>query len=161
MVATPLAMEKMYHFPFHNIATAMQLHFLGMFVPSLISGRLIKYLGMRVLLLVGVLIYLLCTYVLVSGHSLWHFYIGLLLLGIGWNFIFISGSNVIALLSTTQTRNFVQGVNTITTSVFNTLGALAAGPLLFAIGWTNLNLTVLPFSAILLGVSVIAWYRYQ
>ena len=93
-----------------------------MFVPSLISGRLIKYLGMRVLLLIGVLIYLLCTYVLVSGHSLWHFYIGLLLLGIGWNFIFISGSNVIALLSMPQTRNFVQGVNTIITSVFNVLG---------------------------------------
>ena len=41
------------------------------------------------------------------------------------------------------------------------VGALLAGPLLFALGWSKLNLTVLPFSVILLGISIIAWYRHE
>ena len=161
MTATPLAMAIIYHLPFSNIAVAMQLHFLGMFTPSLISGRLVKYFGVRVLLLIGIVLYLLCTYILVSGQTVWHFYIGSLLLGVGWNFIFISGSSVIAKICTTKTRNFIQGTNTIITSVFNAVGSLLAGPLLFALGWSKLNLTVLPFSAILLGITIIAWYRHE
>lgn len=159
MVATPIAMSKMYRFPFSDIALAMQLHFLGMFAPSLISARLIKYIGMRWLLLLGACIYFVCCYVLVSGQSVGHFYLGLGLLGLGWNFLYIAGSNIIAQINNHQAKNFIQGANMVLTNSFNAIGAFIAGPLLFTFGWANLNLMVLPFCGALLLLSLFMWYR--
>ncbi|MFN8769839.1 MAG: MFS transporter [Neisseriaceae bacterium] len=155
MVATPLAMSKIYHYSLSNITLAMQLHFLGMFLTSLFTGRLINKYGLKPVMLIGISTYFICSAVIILGTKPINFYIGLLLLGIGWNFIFISGTSLIVQSQLQHNGHTVQSVNNFITSVLSGVGALLAGPLLFTLGWTQLNIIVLPFSGILLLIAVL------
>jgi MFS family permease len=154
MVGTPLAMVKLYHISFAHTAFAMELHFLGMFAPALFTGRLIKRFGVPTFMLLGVALYVVCTWVLVTGTSVLHFDIGLFLLGVGWNFLFIAGSSLVAQSYQVSERNWAQGANNFITGLLSAAGALLAGPLLFHFGWVHLNLYVLPASAIILATAV-------
>jgi MFS family permease len=132
----------------------VELHFLGMFAPALFTGRLIKRFGVPTFMLLGVALYVVCTWVLVTGTSVLHFDIGLFLLGVGWNFLFIAGSSLVAQSYQVSERNWAQGANNFITGLLSAAGALLAGPLLFHFGWVHLNLYVLPASAIILATAV-------
>jgi predicted MFS family arabinose efflux permease len=149
MVATPLAMHKIYHFDLTHTTFAMQLHFIGMFGPSLFTGFLIKRFGAKGLMLQGVSAYVLSVIVLESGISNLHFDIGLFLLGLGWNFLFVGATTFIAQRFKLKDAYYAQGVNNVITTIFSALGALLSGPLLFFLGWQLLCVTVIPFCAIL------------
>lgn len=155
MVATPLAMAKIYHYSMNAVTFSMQLHFLGMFAPALFTGKLINKYGLKKIMLIGISTYFICTAVILAGTNAINFYIGLLLLGIGWNFIFIAGTALIVQSHQPHERNTVQSVNNFITSILSGIGALLAAPLLFGLGWVQLNAISLPFSGLLLIIAVL------
>jgi MFS family permease len=147
MTATPLAMQGCGQ-PLGAAASVIQAHVLGMFVPSFFTGALIRRFGELVVMLMGVA--LLAGHVLIAlqGNAFAHFLTGLILLGVGWNFLFIGASALV-----TQTYQPAERAKTQATHDFLMFGAasiasFSAGSLLNAWGWRAVNLSALPFLAL-------------
>lgn len=157
MTATPLAMRQS-GFEMSQAAFVMQWHVLGMFAPSFITGSLIARYGVLQILLAGGAIMAGAVAFALSGEALWQYWTALLLLGIGWNFLFIGGSTLLTQTHTTEERGKVQGINDLTVFSLVAIGSLLAGALLHHLGWTGLLLSVLPVVA--LPIVATAWLRF-
>ncbi|OOG27701.1 MFS transporter [Thioalkalivibrio denitrificans] len=144
MTATPLAMQSA-GFSRGEAAFVMQWHVLGMFVPSFFTGSLIARFSVERVLLAGALILFTSIAVAVSGETMPHFLIALILLGVGWNFLFIGGSTLLTTTHHMSERGKVQGVNDLLVFGSVATASFLAGALLHTIGWAALNLTALPF----------------
>jgi MFS family permease len=143
MTATPISMHVHDHHSDTDTAWVIQSHLLAMYGPSLFSGRLIARIGVRSGMAAGLVLMIACVAIDSAGHDLMHYWWGLVLLGIGWNLLFVAGT---ALLTTTYRpaeRFRAQAVNEF--SVFGTqaLASLLAGPAIHALGWRTLNLAAL------------------
>lgn len=148
MTATPLAMLSM-GFTMADVVFIMQSHVLGMFAPSFFTGSLIARFG--VVRIIGAGTLMLAGSVLVAGlgQSLQSFWLALVLLGIGWNFLFIGGSALLTQLHTEAERGKVQGLNDLIIFSLVAVASLLAGSLLHGIGWEWLNLAMLPAITVL------------
>lgn len=151
MTATPLAMQ-MCGQSLGSSATVIQWHVLGMFVPSFFTGNLIRRYG--VLTIMGLGIVLLAGHVAIalSGIEFLHFLSGLILLGVGWNFLFIGGTALLTETYRPTERAKTQAAHDFLMFGAVSLASFSAGGLLNAWGWESVNLTVLPF----LGIALIA-----
>ncbi|MBE9608142.1 MFS transporter [Chitinilyticum piscinae] len=138
MTATPLAMLGC-GFTLADGAGVIQWHMLGMFAPALLAGWLVQRLGVTVLGLTGTLLLLLASLLASQSLSLPAFYIALLLLGVGWNFMFVAGSTLLALSYRPSERGKTQASSEFATSLLAALASLAAAPLLQQLGWQQLN----------------------
>lgn len=156
MTATPLAMRAA-GFGMAEVALIMQLHVLGMFVPSFFTGSLIARFGVGRVLLAGSLLLASVSLIAVQGQSLYHFAVGLVILGVGWNFTFVGGSALLASVHSESERGTVQGVNDLLVFSLVALGSLMSGTLLHALGWEGLNLATLPLILMLAGI--ILWWQ--
>ena len=139
MTATPISMHVHDHHSDGATAWVIQSHLLAMYVPSLFSGALITRIGTRLGMSAGLALMAACIAIDASGRDLMHYWWGLVLLGVGWNLLFVAGT---ALLTTTYRpaeRYRAQAVNEF--SVFGTqaLASLLAGPAIHALGWQALN----------------------
>lgn len=152
MTATPLAMLA-HGFDMSHVALVMQWHVLGMFAPSFFTGRLIERFGLLAILLTGMTLLFATVAVATAGQTLAHFLAALLLLGVGWNFAFISASTLLTTTHAAAETGKVQGANDLIVSSLVAIGSLMAGTLLHTIGWTGLNLAMLPFIT-LIGLAV-------
>lgn len=144
MTATPLAMGQ-HHHSLGDTATVIQLHVLGMFVPSFFTGSLIARFGVLKVMLAGVA--LLAGHVLASlaGTSFHAFAGALVLLGVGWNFLFIGGTTLLTTTYTPAEKGRAQAMNDLTIVVIGVACSAAAAPLLHALGWEKMNLVLLPW----------------
>lgn len=151
MTATPLAMVAC-GFGFGETATVIQWHVLGMFAPSFATGYLIARLGPLRLILAGIGLMAACLSVTLLGIDLIHFALGLLLLGLGWNFMFIGATTLLTACHTEVEKAKVQGFNDFL--VFTTVGisASAAGALHHLLGWQTLNLLAIPGLALVAAI---------
>ena len=157
MTATPLAMRNA-GFGMPDAAAVMQAHVLGMFVPSFFTGRLIARLGVLSVVLTGTAALMISALTAVAGTSLAHFSIALVMLGIGWNFLFVGGSTLLTQTHTAAERGLVQGVNDLAVFSLVAGGSLMAGLLLHQVGWATLNLLMIPpVTAVALGA---LWLRF-
>jgi hypothetical protein len=84
MTATPLAMDASAH-PFSEAAFVIQWHIVGMFAPSFVTGNIIHRFGLMTVMVVGVALNIVCVAIALSGVGVMHFWLALVLLGIGWN----------------------------------------------------------------------------
>jgi MFS family permease len=156
MTATPISMHVHDHHSDTDTAWVIQSHLLAMYGPSLFSGRLIGRIGVRAGMTAGLALMFACVAVASAGHDLMHYWWGLVLLGVGWNLLFVAGT---ALLTTTYQpaeRFRAQAVNEF--SVFGTqaLASLLAGPAIHLLGWRTLNFaTLVPLA--LFAVALLAW----
>src|SRR5690554_1875218 len=107
----------------------MQWHVLGMFVPSFFTGSLIARLGLYRVLMAGAGALLLSSATAASGESFAHFWVALVLLGIGWNFLFVGGSVMLAGTHSESERGKVQGINDLIVLSLVAIGSLLAGTL--------------------------------
>ncbi|WP_034639650.1 MFS transporter [Chitinilyticum aquatile] len=141
MTATPLAMLGC-GFGIADGAGVIQWHMLGMFAPALVAGKLVQRFGAGTLALTGMGLLLAAS--LIAGHSLTlpAFYLALLLLGVGWNFMFVAGSTLLALSYRDSERGKTQACSEFTTSILAASASLAAAPLLQQFGWARLNALV-------------------
>ena len=147
MTATPLAMVHHQH-PLSDTTVVIQMHVLGMFVPSFFTGSLIARFGVLPIMLAGVT--LLAGHVLISltGTDFHYFAGALVLLGVGWNFLYIGGTTLLTTTYTPAEKGRAQAANDMTIFVVGLLGSLVAAPLLQLLGWQSMNLVLLPWLAI-------------
>jgi MFS family permease len=147
MTATPLAMVH-HHHSLADAAVVIQLHVLGMFLPSFITGSLIARFG--VLSVMGAGIAILAGHVLLtlSGTGFYSFAGALILLGVGWNFLYIGGTNLLTRTYTAAERGKAQAANDLTIFIVGLVASLSAGLLQQAVGWQTMNLILLPWLAL-------------
>ena len=149
MTATPLQVVNVAQLGIEANARIIQWHVIGMFGPSFVTGILISHFGVRKILWAGVLLYGLCLSLALSGASFWYYFSALLLLGVGWNFLFIGGSTVIASYARPEERGRVQGVADFVILSCVALASLAAGVAHSTFGWELLlQLAILPMGII-------------
>jgi MFS family permease len=148
MAATPIAMQQCQH-PFSKAALVLEWHVLGMFVPSFFTGHLIKRFGALPVMGVGALLNFVCVAVALSGVDVMEFLIALLVLGVGWNFLYTGGTTLLTQCYRPEEKNRAQGI--MDTCVFWTMAltSFSSGALITTQGWTWLNLgSLLPMAAI-------------
>ncbi|MFY8086812.1 MAG: MFS transporter [Rubrivivax sp.] len=148
MAATPLAMQQCKH-PFENAALVLEWHVLGMFVPSFFTGHLIKRVGALPVMGAGALLNIVCVLIALSGVELMQFLAALLVLGVGWNFLYTGASTLLTRSYTPEEKNKAQGA--MDTCVFATMAftSFASGALVTTQGWTWLNLgSLLPIAVV-------------
>jgi len=146
MTATPLSMVG-HHHEVTDAAFVIQWHVLGMFVPSFFTGWLVKRFGLTTMMLTGVGLLLTHVAVAMSGVALLNFLSGLVLLGVGWNFLYVGGSTLLTETYRPSERARVQGLNDFLIVGVVAAGSFSAGALTDAFGWRGLNLTAVPFLA--------------
>lgn len=161
MTTTPLAMDASGHH-FREAAFVIQWHVVGMFAPSFVTGHIIKRFGLTAVMLTGVVLNIVCVGIALSGVQIMHFWLALVLLGIGWNFMFVGATALLTEIHSTAERAKVQGVNDAAISITMIITSLASGALFTIQGWYAMNLWALP-ALLLVGASLLwlAWTRRQ
>ncbi|HEX4333602.1 MAG TPA: MFS transporter [Usitatibacter sp.] len=143
MTATPLAMGFC-GLPYSASATVIGSHVIAMFGPSFFTGSLIKRFGVLGVMLAGAACQFACVAVALSGQLVMHFWWALVLLGVGWNFLYIGGTTLLTQAYRPSERAKVQGANEIAIFSVQAVSALSSGILVNAKGWATLNEVALP-----------------
>lgn len=158
MTATPLAMHR-YAYSFSDTAFVIQWHVLGMFAPSFVTGYLIARFGALNIIMTGALLILACVAANLTGTAMVHFWVALLLLGTGWNFMFIGATTLLTVTYAPAEKAKSQALNDFTVFTIVTLASLSSGALLQFVGWRMVNLAVIPLMVTALVVT--AWQRLK
>lgn len=150
MTATPVEMHTMHGFSLEDTAWVIQSHIIAMYLPSLFTGFLLARLGLRRVMLLGWLCLLACVGLGIVSRELLQYWGALVLLGVGWNFLFV-GATVLLTQSYRSVERFkAQAVNDFTIFGIQALASLSAGTVLFRANWGTLMLLNLPALAIML-----------
>ncbi|WP_040557455.1 MFS transporter [Reinekea blandensis] len=161
MTATPLAMHDMMGHSLGDTKWVIQSHIMAMFLPSLVTGELIRKFGERTIIFVGLLAYLATTAFAYSGVEVLHYWWALVLLGVGWNFLFIGGTTLLTKAYKPHEKFRVQAVNDLTVFVFQALSSLSAGVILFLSGWSGIvTLSLVPTAVLLIAIGL-TWTRIK
>jgi len=145
MTATPVSMHVMDGHSLEHTKWVIQSHIIAMFLPSLIAARIIKKLGVSKMMIIGLIAYLVCIVIAFVGKDLENYWVSLVLLGIGWNFLFIGATTLLPQSYKSSERFKVQAVNDFVIFGTQAIASLSAGWFIFAIGWENLLLLTFPF----------------
>jgi predicted MFS family arabinose efflux permease len=143
MTAAPLAMVMCNH-SVTDATLGLQWHVLGMYAPSFVTGTLIARFGIERIMGLGLAIIIVAAAVGIAGISLWHFWLGLALLGIGWNFAFIGATTMVTQCHRPNERNKVQAFNDFLVFGSMAIGSFSSGALLVRFGWSTVNEVVFP-----------------
>lgn len=154
MTSAPLAMVMCNH-SVNEAALGIQWHVLGMYAPSFITGSLILRFGVRPMMALGLTMILGAATIGLLGIALWNFWIGLAVLGVGWNFAFISATTLVTECHDPHERNKVQAFNDFLVFGSMAVGSFSSGALLSGFGWSAVNEVVFP--VILVAAVLLAW----
>ena len=157
MTATPLSMHHMQGHSLNDTKWVIQSHIAAMYLPSLITPFLIKRIALKGLLMVGCSVYVIVAIIALSGQHVVHYWWALLLLGIGWNFLFLTGTSLLPQSYEACERHKVQATNDFVLFGFQAFASLMAGWVLFNAGWYWVVISSLPF---IVSLFIVAWY-YQ
>lgn len=145
MTATPISMHVVDGMPVDDTKSVISLHLLGMYVPSLASGWLVRTLGVPAMMLTGLAFMATCVAIdAFVGQHFMHYASALLLLGIGWNFLFVAGTTLLTTSYAPSERYRAQGLNDLVVFGTQATVSLAAGSAIMRLGWPSLNLTIAP-----------------
>lgn len=159
MTATPLAMVAHEH-PFSDAAFVIQWHVVGMFAPSFFTGALIRRWGLMTVLLTGVALNVACVAIALSGLDVMHFWLALVLLGVGWNFMFVGATTLLTDCHAPAERAKVQGVNDAAIFITMSVSSLSSGALFTLQGWQTMNVLAVPFLFLVGGgILWLSWLR--
>ncbi len=155
MTATPITMHEICGFSLVDTKRVIQGHIISMFLPSLFSGWLMKRFGPGTLMLAGSCAYAVVLLIGLQGQELVHFWGALVLLGVGWNFLFASGTALLPRAYEGNERYKAQAANDFSVFGCQALVALSAGWFLYRFGWSVLLMSCLPLVVIAVIVSII------
>lgn len=158
MTATPLAMD-ICGLPFDDTAFILQWHVIGMFAPSFFTGSLIKRYGVLNILLLGAVLMFACIGIALSGVTLMHFWWALVLLGVGWNFLFVGGTTLLTETYRPEEKAKAQGSNDFFVLGIQALTSLSSGLLVTSEGWGMLNWLAVPIVGLTALASLLLWLR--
>lgn len=144
MVSTPLAMVACAH-PFETAAFVIQWHIVGMYAPSFFTGHIIQRVGALPVIATGGLLILGCVAINMTGVEVLQFWAALVLLGIGWNFMFVGGTTLLTETYRPEEQSRVQAFNEFMVFGTTAVTSLASGAVFTGQGWEWVNLgTVVP-----------------
>jgi len=154
MTSAPLAMVMCNH-SVTDATLGLQWHVLGMYAPSFATGALISRFGLQRITGAGLALIIVAALIGIAGISLWHFWIALVLLGVGWNFAFIGATTMVTHCHRPNERNKVQAFNDFLVFGSMALGSFASGALLVNFGWSAVNEIVFPVA--LAATALLIW----
>ena len=158
MTATPLAMTFC-GFVFNDAATVIQWHIVGMFLPSFFTGHIIKRFGVIKVIAAGAVLQAMAITTALSGVDFVNFWVGLIALGVGWNFMFIGGTTLLTSAYTPEERAKTQAAHDFMVFGLVAITAFASGYLHEKLGWAAINLiAAVPVSAAFL---IAVWYGFR
>lgn len=149
MTATPLAMAAC-NYAFNDSAFVIQWHVLGMFAPAFFTGHLISRFGVLTVMQVGVVLLIGSIAASITGISIPHFWVGLVLLGVGWNFLFVGATTLLTEAYLPEEKAKVQAINDFLVFGASAAGSFAAGHLLHTVGWEAVNWGVAPLALMIM-----------
>ena len=153
MTATPLSMHVIDGYSIEATANVIRSHVLAMYVPSLVSGFLIERFGLSKVMMVGVIGLLLACFAGLSGQSIFSYWTALVMLGIGWNFLYVGSTTMLTYTYKSSERFKAQGINEFCVFGMSALGSLLAGTIMYFYGWLTLVLIPIPF-LLMIGVGL-------
>jgi MFS family permease len=156
MTATPVSMHVMDGHSLGHTKWVIQSHIVAMFLPSLITAWIIRKLGVSKMMISGLFAYILCIVIAFVGKDVGNYWVSLVLLGIGWNFLFIGATTILPQSYRPGERFKVQALNDFVIFGIQAIASLSAGWFIFAVGWKMLLLLNLPFIAFQLFI-LIKW----
>lgn len=154
MTAAPLAMIECNH-SVTDAALGLQWHVLGMYVPSFFTGTLIARYGVERVIGLGFVLLIASAAISIAGITLWHFWLGLVLLGMGWNFGFIGATALVTGTYRPEERTRVQSFNDFLVFGSMAIGSFGSGKVLAVFGWSAVNQIVFP--VVLVAGAMLLW----
>ncbi|WP_430460069.1 MFS transporter [Thalassolituus sp. LLYu03] len=149
MTATPLSMTQGMGYALSDAKWVIQSHIAAMFLPSLVTGQLIRRFGHWNMIASGLAVMVVCLAFAWWDQTLLHYWGGLILLGLGWNLLFVSGTSLLTRGYRAEEATRVQGMNDALVFTAQAFGALASGAVVLLFGWQGLLLTAVPALVIL------------
>ena len=137
MTATPISMHIVHQLSLEKTGIVLQFHVLAMFLPSLVTGNLIKKFGYSNMMYLGVVFYILTILLSFFEPSFLNYFISLIFLGIGWNFLFISGTSLLVTTYKPDEKFKAQGFNDLLVFSSMALASLLAGILISIVKLEN------------------------
>jgi MFS family permease len=154
MTSAPLAMVMCNH-SITEATLGIQWHILGMFAPSLVTGTLIARFGIARMAGIGLALIVVAAAIGIAGVSVWHFWIALALIGVGWNFAFVGASTMVMQCHRPNERNKVQAFNDFLVFGSMAISSFSSGTLLVNFGWSAVNEVVFP--VVLAAAALLTW----
>lgn len=139
MTATPLAMMCS-QFSFDQTAEVIQWHVVAMFAPSFFTGKFIQKIGTLPVMLLGCLLNFGSIMISLTGSELFHFNAALIVLGIGWNFLYVGATSLLTESCRKEESAYVQALNDTFVFLGVTVSTLFSGAMVNAFGWLNVNI---------------------
>jgi MFS family permease len=155
MTSTPIAMQACGH-PFGDAAFVISSHIVGMFAPSFFTGRLIRRFGVLPVMLTGAALNLVCIGVALAGIAVANFWWSLVLLGVGWNFLYIGGTTLLTDTYRPEERAKAQGANDQAIFIVMVISSFTSGMTVTTAGWERVNLMALPLIGLV--AAALAWF---
>jgi MFS family permease len=150
MTATPISMHIMEKISLTKTGFVIQLHIAAMFLPSLVTGNLIRKFGHSKIMYAGVALFLITILASLFEQNFVNYLIALIFLGFGWNFLFISGTSLLVLSYRENEKFKAQGFNDLIVYSIQAIASLSAGVFLTLTSWKIMNLICLIFLAIII-----------
>ena len=150
MTATPISMHVMENMSLNKTSIVIQFHVAAMFLPSLLTGHLIKKFGHSNIIYAGVF---LCSITLIASifeQSFFNYMFALIFLGLGWNFLFISGTSLLVLTYKEEEKYKAQGMNDFVVYSIHAIGSLSAGIFIALTNWKTMNIICIPFMILII-----------
>ena len=155
MTATPISMKLGSGFDFNDTAFVIEWHVVGMFAPGFFTGSLIYRFGVLKVIMAGAILQLLGVSVALLGSELYHFWVSLFLIGVGWNFTFTGGTKMLTEIHTPSERAKVQGTNDLIVFTGMAFSSLFSGTLYHFLGWNWVGYSAIPMIVIIL--TAVTW----
>lgn len=135
MTATPVSMHTIDHYSLEDTKWVIQSHIIAMFLPSLFSGFLVDRFGAINIVIAGLALLFACLFVAYLDRQLMHYWVALVLLGVGWNFLFLGGTTLLTQTYQPSERFKVQALNDFVVFSLQATAALGSGFILVQYGW--------------------------
>jgi len=152
MTATPVSMHTVDHHSFEDTAWVIQSHIMAMYLPSLFSGILIARFGPIKIIFAGLILIFACLVIAFKDQELMHYWWALVLLGVGWNFMFLGGTTLLTQNYLPSERYKVQAMNDFLIFTLQAMAALGSGVILANFGWDWVLAVSLPWLVLLLPI---------
>src|SRR6185369_322273 len=149
MTSTPIAMRVCGH-PYGDAAFVISSHVVAMFAPSFLTGPLIKRLGVIPVMLAGAALNIASIAMALSGLAVANFWWSLVLLGVGWNFLYIGATTLLTETYRPEERAKAQGANEFAIFAMMALSSFGSGLIVTSAGWDNVNYAATPLIAIVI-----------
>jgi len=149
MTSTPIAMRGCGH-PFGDAAFVISSHVVAMFAPSFLTGPLIRRLGVIPVMLAGAALNIASIAMAISGLAVANFWWSMVLLGVGWNFLYIGATTLLTETYRPEERAKAQGANETAIFAMMALSSFSSGMIVTNAGWEKVNYAATPLIAIVI-----------